>query len=144
MIILKEILYGSAMYESTKCFREEVLRRPLGLKLTVWDTKDEDTQIHIAAIEDDNLILGTVLLKPVSCSHIKLRQMAVSPLMQGKGIGRKLVQFAEMLARSKEFQVIEMHARINAQGFYQKLGYHAEGKVFTEVTVPTIRMTKTL
>lgn len=68
--------------------------------------------------------------------------MAVSPSLQRNGIGRSLVQFAEESARTMKFEVIELNARIYAQGFYEKLGYQTEGNEFIEVTLPTIKMSK--
>jgi len=143
-MIIKEISFASADYEAMKRFREHALRTPLGLKLSDRDLKGENTQIHIAALHDDGMIIGTVLLKPLSQSHVKLRQMAVHTLSQRNGIGRKLVLFAEATARDRGFTDIELHARIYAQGFYEKLGYQAAGEAFIEVTLPTIRMTKHL
>ena len=143
-MIVKEISYSSEQYDATKYFREKILRLPLGLILSEKDIEGEEEQIHIAAIEDDGTIIGTVLLKPLSTSHVKLRQMAVDDTFQGNGTGRKLVLFAESLARNKGFEIMEMHARIYAQGFYEKLGYQTVGAEFIEATVPTIKMTKAL
>jgi len=143
-MIIKEISYASVEYATMKRFREDALRIPLGLTLSDEDLKDENTQIHIAAILDDGTIIGTALLKPLSQRLVKLRQMAVLPSSQRKGIGRKLVRFAEQNARTRGFNYIELHARIYAQGFYEKLGYQIAGEAFIEVTLPTIKMTKRL
>ena len=143
-MIIKEVTFLSAQYEAMKRFREETLRIPLGLTLSDNDLRDENTQIHIAAMHDDGAIVGTVLLKPLSQGHVKLRQMAVSPLCQRNGIGRELVQFAEEAAKTLGFDNVELHARIHAQAFYEKLGYEAVGETFFEVTLPTIKMIKRL
>ena len=143
-MIIKEVIFASAQYEAMKRFREDTLRIPLGLALNDDDLRDEYTQIHIAAIHDDGEIIGTVLLKPLSQGRVKLRQMAVSPLSQRNGIGQKLVQFAEETASTLGFDDIELHARIHAQAFYEKLGYAAVGERFLEVTLPTIKMIKRL
>lgn len=141
-MVIKEISFASVQYEAMKRFREEALRLPLGLTLSGEDIEGENIQIHIAAVHDDGTIIGTVLLKPLSQSHVKLRQMAVSPLSQRNGIGRELVRFAEETALAMGFNNIELHARIYAQGFYEKLGYRAAGEPFIEVTLPTIKMIK--
>jgi predicted N-acetyltransferase YhbS len=143
-MIIKKIPFASKTYEEMKRFREDILRLPLGLKLSVDDLIDEDTQIHIAAIEDGGSIVGTILLKPVSQNRVKLRQMAVLPSLQQRGIGRKLVSTAEESARAMGFTIIELHARIYAKGFYEKLGYQMEGDTFIEVNLPTAKMIKRL
>jgi GNAT superfamily N-acetyltransferase len=138
------VAFGTPLYEHTKMFREAMLRQPLGLRWSAQDLIGEESQIHIAALALSGAVVGTVLLKPLSEDAVKLRQMAVSREMQGIGLGKKLVLFAESAAKDRGFQRIELHARISAQAFYQKLGYRIEGAAFTEVTVPTILMKKAL
>jgi len=64
--------------------------------------------------------------------------------LQGKGIGRALMQFAENIARDRGFRRITMHARKSATGFYEKLGYTVSGGEFEEVTLPHVVMEKRL
>lgn len=143
-MIIKKIPFASESYDEMKRFREDILRLPLDLKLSVDDINGEDTQIHIAAIEDGGSIIGTVLLKPLSQDRVKLRQMAVSPSLQRRGIGRKLVDHAEESARALGFTTVELHARTYVQGFYEKLGYQIDGEPFIEVSLQTIKMIKRL
>ena len=70
--------------------------------------------------------------------------MAVLNNLQGKGIGRALMMFAENIARDRGFRKISMHARKTAVGFYEKLGYEVEGDEFLEVTIPHHIMKKGL
>jgi predicted GNAT family N-acyltransferase len=137
-MIIKEISFASVHYEAMKQFREEALRLPLGLTLSDDDLEGENRQFHIAAINDDGTIIGTALLKPLSQSRVKLRQMAVSPLSRRNGVGRKLVRFAEETALAMGSNNIELHARAYAQGFYEKLGYRTVGETFIEATLSTV------
>jgi GNAT superfamily N-acetyltransferase len=75
---------------------------------------------------------------------VRLRQMAVLNDLQGKGIGRALMSFAENLARDRGYKRLTMHARKNALGFYEKMGYRVAGSEFTEVTIPHYVMEKDL
>jgi predicted GNAT family N-acyltransferase len=143
VINIQEIPYASAAYEASKRFRDELLRLPLGLKLSARDVDGEEAQIHIAAVRDGTIV-GIVLLKPLSARVVKLRQMAVGQELQGTGMGRKLVRYAEALALARGFVAMETHARVSARGFYEKLGYEAMGEEFTEATVANIKMTKAL
>jgi len=139
--IIKQVEYGSDAYKKTLQFRYEILRKPLGLEWSEKDLENEEKQIHIAAILDEKIV-GTVVLKPISEERVKLRQMAVSEDLQGQGAGKKLVIFAEEIAKEKGYKTIEMIARISALGFYEKLGYKTEGEEFEEVTVRSINMIK--
>ena len=140
-IALREVAFGSDEYAQMCAFRDIHLRRPLGLTLSHDDVRGEDKQFHIAAIQDGGII-GTVVLKPASPVLLTLRQMAVDPNLRGSGLGRSIVSFAEKLASDRGFSEIEMAARITAEGFYERLGYHRFGDVFVEVTIPHVHMKK--
>jgi predicted GNAT family N-acyltransferase len=54
------------------------------------------------------------------------------------------MHFAENLAKDSGGREIMMHARKTAIGFYEKLGYTAEGDEFSEVGIPHVEMRKSL
>ena len=143
--VLQRLDYGSPLYELSKAFREQILRKPLGIILSEEDLKGEDQQIHFAAISESQIV-GTVVLKPLPDQKVKLRQMAISPSHEGQGLGRKLILMAEEFACESGYKSIEMTARCSAQGFYERLGYETSGQVFVEaaVPVPSIIMSKTI
>lgn len=143
VVVIREVVFGSPLYRRTVAFRDRHLRQPLGLALGAADLVDEDRQIHVAAVADGS-VLGTVVLKPSGSALMKLRQMAVAPEAGRRGLGGRLIGFAEAVARQRGAGRIEMNARTSAQAFYEKLGYAATGPVFTEVTVPHVRMAKRL
>ena len=70
--------------------------------------------------------------------------MAVGENWQGKGIGRELILFAEKFAKKKGIKQMVMNARKVAIGFYQKLGYKIVSDEFIEVTIPHVKMVKTI
>ena len=74
----------------------------------------------------------------------KLRQMAVAENMRGRRIGEQLIAALEAHARSAGIQRVGLASRATAISFYERLGYAAEGEVFTEVTIPHRHMSKTL
>ena len=51
---------------------------------------------------------------------------------------------AEVLAAARGFREMTLHARESVVGFYERLGYAAEGSPFIEVTIPHRAMRKTL
>ncbi len=140
---IKIIDHDSTEYQKMVQLRLEILRKPLGLQFTADDLAKEKDDILIAAFEDDS-ILGCCLLTKTAPKIVRLRQMAVAGSLQGKGIGRQMMQFAETVARDYGNEKITMHARVNALGFYEKLGYSKNGDEFIEVTVPHYVMEKKL
>lgn len=142
-IVIKEITVTNKEYEALLHFRNELLRKPLGLNLFDEDLSD-DMKDHMLIALQGNDILGCVMLKPVTDETIQLRQMAVVPHLQRKGLGRLLVENAEQTAKENDYEKIILHARITAKAFYEKLGYTSFGTIFTEVTMPHIAMEKFL
>lgn len=123
--------------------RHEILRKPLGLSFTKEELEKEKNNLHIVAYEDERL-LGCCMLIEEDPQTVRLRQMAVMNDLQGKGIGKALMQFAENLARDRGYKRITMHARKEAAGFYEKMGYKRTGDEFKEITIPHYVMEKEL
>jgi ribosomal protein S18 acetylase RimI-like enzyme len=140
---LKIIDHGTAEYEQMVKLRYEILRKPLGLGFTQEELDSEKNNLLIAAYEDDEM-MGCCMLVEEAPDTVRLRQMAVPDEYQGKGIGRALMNFAENLARDRGYKAITMHARKNASGFYEKMGYKSIGGEFQEITIPHIVMEKSL
>ncbi|MCW3118514.1 MAG: acetyltransferase [Chitinophagaceae bacterium] len=140
---LKIIDYGTKEYQQMVKLREDILRKPLGFTFTPGELEAERDNMLIAAFEDDR-ILGCCMLVEEKPGIIRLRQMAVLNDLQGKGIGRALMQFAENIARDHGYKTITMHARKHAVGFYEKVGYKIKGNEFTEVSIPHLVMEKQL
>ncbi|MFN4080100.1 MAG: GNAT family N-acetyltransferase, partial [Saprospiraceae bacterium] len=83
-------------------------------------------------------------LTPQNPEVFKMRQVAVAPEAQGKGVGAKLVSASEQLARQLGARRIALHARETAVPFYLKLNYQIEGEPFEEVGIPHRYMVKEL
>lgn len=140
---LKIIDYGSPEYTQMVKLRDAILRKPLGLTFTQEDLEQEKDNMFIGAFEEDRM-LGCCMLVEEQPDIVRLRQMAVLNDLQGKGIGRALMNFAENLARDRGYKIVRMHARNNAVGFYEKVGYKVKGDQFIEVTIPHFVMEKEL
>jgi N-acetylglutamate synthase-like GNAT family acetyltransferase len=140
---LKQIDHDTKEYDQMVKLRYEILRKPLKLSFKKEELEREKDDILIGAFEDDKM-LGCCLLTRVDKDTVRLRQMAVQKTLQGKGIGASIMNFAENIARDAGYKKIMMHARKSAIGFYEKLGYTATGKEFTEVSIPHFVMEKKL
>ena len=140
---LKIIDHGTAEYKQMVKMRDDILRKPLGLGFTEEELESEKDNMLIAAFEDERMLACCMLVEEQP-GTIRLRQMAVLNALQGKGIGRALMNFAENLARDRGYKIIRMHARNNVVGFYEKVGYKIKGDQFIEITIPHYVMEKDL
>src|SRR5882757_4181035 len=140
---LKIIDHGTPEYQLMVKLRDDILRKPLGLGFTPEELESEKDNMLIAAFEEER-ILGCCMLVEEQPGTVRLRQMAVLNDLQGKGIGRALMNFAENIARDRGYKILRMHARSHAVGFYEKVGYRVLGEQFVEVTIPHYVMEKKL
>jgi len=143
MIAIRRIELGSPEHAAALRLREVVLRTPLGLSWSDTDHVDEPISHHLAAFDGDALV-ATLMLKPVGDGVMKMRQVAVDPAQQGRGVGTQLVAFAEAYAREQGCSRLIANARGTALGFYRALAYVEEGEPFLENTIPHGRVSKQL
>lgn len=140
---IKTIPYGSDAYAQMLALRDALLRVPLNLEFTPEELARDIPDTHVVAV-DDGAVVGGLIITMHADGHAQLRQMAVATGYQGTGLGLQLVRYAEAWLAQQGAAHIELHARVNAQGFYEKAGYEAVGTGFTQATLPHIRMIKPL
>lgn len=140
---LRIIDYGTEEYTKMVNLRLHILRMPLGLAYTEADLEAEKNDILLGFFDED-VLEGCCILTQIDSTTVKLRQMAVIAGLQGKGIGRAIMYYAEMVAREAGFKKMIMNARKTAVGFYEKLDYTICGDEFLEVTIPHFTMEKNL
>lgn len=140
---LKIIDFGTPEYQQMIKMREEILRKPLGLTFSKEEIDKEKDNLLIGAFEDEQM-LGCCMIVEMDARKARLRQMAVLNNLQGKGIGRALIQFAENLARDHGYRIMSMHARKPTIPFFEKMGYKITSAEFVEITIPHFEMEKEL
>ncbi len=73
-----------------------------------------------------------------------LGRLAVLKDFRKGGTGSKMLAFLENEAAKRSASKIILHAQIQAQPFYEKNGYIAEGEPFLDESTPHITMVKKL
>ena len=140
-----DIDFGSSRYNELVELRYKILLEPLGLKFLDTFRNKEANYLHIGCVEQlDDKLVGGLILAPLDNEKIRLMQVAVDTVYRGEGIGRELVKYAEKRAKEAGYSKIIMHAMLSVVGFYEKLGYHAEGDVFDEQGITFLKMVKDL
>ncbi len=114
---------------SARKLRHEVFFRDFGLSEEVMDDAGESSAVHIVATQSGELI-ACVRLNQSSEARYQLSQMAVALKHQKKGIGKKLLEYLEILAVERGAQEIFLNARLSAIDFYVKQGYQVKGDEF--------------
>ncbi len=138
-LICRQLEFDSAEYDASLRLREDVLRKPLGMKLSLQDQRGEQAQLHFGAFEDGRLV-GVIILVPEENPNGKLRQMAITTAQQGKGIGAQLLEAVHAFAKSEGYSALTLNARETARSFYAKHSYEIFGEPFVEVGLPHVAM----
>jgi ribosomal protein S18 acetylase RimI-like enzyme len=99
----------------------------------------------LSGIKEDNYLIGAVVLdmkeskqyqriqwEDLTGRPLIIHRLAVHPLHQGKGIGKKLLNFAEESAMEKGHTSIRMDVysqNPTAVGMYERAGYQVRGSI---------------
>jgi len=140
---LRQIQHNTPEYARVVALRYRVLRAPLGLEFTPEQLAEESDDTHLACFDGETPIACLVLTR-VSPQVFKMRQVAVAPERQGEGLGRKIVEYSETVARAAGCEQITLHARETVVPFYLRAGYAVVGEPFEEVTLLHREMRKWL
>ena len=96
---------------------------PIELEL---DEKDHSKNtIHIGYF-DSNKLIGVARLIDIDKDVIHIGRVAIDKHHRGRGIGRELIYGCENIAQQilKRKIIIELSAQIQAEKFYESLGYN--------------------
>lgn len=138
---LQFIDYGSSQYNEMVDLRRTVLRKPFGLDFD-QAYLDMDKDNILLGCYDDDILEGCCQLKKIDKKTMQLRQLAVANGLQGKGIGKALLRFAETVAKDLGYKRMYMHARQDAKPFFERCGYVVYGEPFEQQGIPHLLMEK--
>ena len=104
--------------------------------------------LEIDALDDScDHVLALVEGEPVGAARyrrtdagVKLERVAVLSAQRGRGVGEAIV--AHIHDRLPEGSRAYAHAQESAYGFWERVGYVAEGEVFHEADIPHRRMAR--
>lgn len=102
--------------------RYRVLREPLGQPRGTEKNEGDETGIHFAYFEDGK-ILAIARLDLQEDKQAQVRFVAVESNLQGKGIGKKIMEAVEEHSKKNGIRKIILHARDYAMPFYLGLNY---------------------
>lgn len=125
--------------------RYEILRKPWNQPVSSTKDEWEDKSIHVLMLDENNKALACGRLQINSKTEGQIRSMAVRDDMQGKGYGKKIIDYIENKAHRLKLKMITLDARINAVKFYERCGYTVVGESYLLFgVIPHFKMQKAL
>jgi N-acetylglutamate synthase-like GNAT family acetyltransferase len=110
--------------------RFEILRKPWNQPFSSTNDEWEDQSIHVLMLDENNDAVACGRLQINSKTEGQIRSMAVRTDLQGKGLGKKIIEYIEKRARELNLENIILDARINAVKFYEGRGYRVIGESY--------------
>ena len=108
-----------------------------------FDTLD-NTAVHAVGFIDGSPVATGRIFPAEENGAYYLGRLAVLKNFRKNGTGSKMLVFLESEAAKRGASKIILHAQIQAQPFYEKNGYIAEGEPFLDESTPHITMIKKL
>ena len=103
---------------------------------------NSDTVVHMLLCKDA-VPIATCRFFKVN-NEYKIGRIAVVKEYRGQGIGRIIVSCAEEKVYELGGRELCLSSHVRVQGFYEKLGYVAEGEIYMDQMCPHIKMKKKL
>jgi amino-acid N-acetyltransferase len=86
----------------------------------------ESIREFLVAVDDENQVVGCVAVHVFWEDLAEIRCLAVAPQVQGRGVGRRLVEAC--LEAARELEIKSIFALTNAVGFFERCGYQRVDK----------------
>jgi GNAT superfamily N-acetyltransferase len=114
--------------------RSEVLRPGWTPEQCVYRNDYNAEAFHAGAVNEGEVVVGVISFHAEPYEHapevpaLRFQGMAVSPALQGRGVGSRLVTWALDHARSlAAYEIVWCDARTPAVNFYSRLGFERVG-----------------
>ena len=112
-----------------------------------FDEKDNsENTVHIGFF-DNNKLIGVARLIDLDKDVIHIGRVVIDKEYRGKGIGCKLIVGCETTAKNilKREVIIELSAQIQAEKFYESLGYNrVNNKIYLDAGIEHVDMRKVI
>ncbi len=141
-MFLIEYKFGTPNYCQSFALRNKILRIPLGLEFTLEQLNNEWEYFHAGFFDFDMEPIACVVTKLLNENEFEIYQIVVDNNFQKQGIGKKLILYAEKLAKKLGASKVILNARKIVVPFYEKCGYTICSEMFIEIGIPHFRMEK--
>lgn len=122
--------------------RHEVFVEEQGVSEEEEHVGREREFVHFCLYEDKKL--AGYARASIHKGIFHIGRVAVRRDKRNRGYGKEVVLFAEEYGIRAGCHTASLNAQIQAKGFYDKLGYEADGEVFTEAGMDHVHMRKKL
>ena len=114
-------------FERYYALRWQVLRGPWGQPRGSERDELDASAEHAFIQSEEGAVFATGRLHFNSAEEAQIRYMAVAEQARGQGLGRRIAEYLEGIARERGARAIVLNARETVAGFYAAMGYEVIG-----------------
>ena len=138
-------LAGPADLTSAYSLRHEVFVLEQGVPVEMEIDADDETAVHAVAFDADRLVGTGRLVLPAAHGGVAVNgRLAVTEAVRGRGVGATVLALLERTAVERGCRQVELHAQVDATGFYDRAAYRRTGEVYLEAGIEHVTMVKDL
>jgi predicted GNAT family N-acyltransferase len=134
-IVIEQVDWA-ARQQALLAIRYAVFVDEQGVPPELEQDEHDATATHLLARTPAGAPVGTARLLPDG--HVG--RMAVLPAWRGRGIGSDMLHTLIAIARALGHERVVLHAQCQAEAFYRRFGFVAEGEVFADAGIAHRRM----
>lgn len=106
-----------------------------------WDGLDDGCRHALAlTLKGDAIGCGRLVPPKGKKKIAQIGRLSVLPEWRDKRVGTALLEALLDYARSMNYPQVFVDAQVQAQNFYRRFGFEAEGEQFMDAGIPHIRM----
>ena len=116
------------------------------MELEIDEKDNSENTVHIGFF-DNNKLIGVARLIDMDKDVIHIGRVAIDREYRGRGIGHELIIGCENIAKQilKKEIIIELSAQIQAEKFYESLGYNrVNDKIYLDAGIEHVDMRKVI
>jgi predicted GNAT family N-acyltransferase len=129
--------------EAAYAVRIEVFVGEQGVPLEIERDDLDEVAEHVLALRAGRPVgTGRMVTGPNGTAVVG--RVAVRGGERGQGTGQAVMDALEQVAHDRGCAAVELHAQLQARGFYERLGYRAFGPEYDEAGIRHVSMRKPL
>ncbi len=136
-------LAGGGELAAALALREAVFCAEQGVSLAAEQDGRDSAALHLGAFAG-GVLIGTCRMLEGEVLEPVLARVAVRADRRRSGVGRALVEGALAEARSRGARALTLHAQVESEGFYRRLGFVVRGRPFLEEGIEHVAMRREL
>ncbi len=113
---------------------------PKEIEVDKYDCLEEACSHFLVRYQNKDV--GTIRCLETSSDRVRIQRFCFLKEYRGLGLGKIVIAYIENYYKRQGYSTVEMDAKYEVFGFYEKCGYQRVSDVFIEAGIPHVKMQK--